>query len=216
MGPAGAPNVTLDKLLSPDPKLEKDLETIMKASKAAKLPFRMSEGNSCWNGGQQGVSDTLASALWVADVMLQFAAAGCVGVNMHGGGNGYYTPIAGSLGKGFSKRPEYFGMQLAEKFSGATMLTTVVQCESDRVRAYAAERSGAFQIALINKTNQRVQISMEFPHAVGKKRPEVWVLTGPAMERADGVAFQKAEAANGKSATLEVGPHSATLWKYQS
>src|SRR5450756_2202319 len=67
MGPAGAPNVTLDKLLSPDPKLEKDLETIMKASKAAKLPFRMSEGNSCWNGGQQGVSDTLASALWVAD-----------------------------------------------------------------------------------------------------------------------------------------------------
>ena len=61
----------------------------MDASRAAGLPFRMSEGNSCWNGGQPGVSDTLASALWSADVMLQFAAAGCAGVNMHGGGNGF-------------------------------------------------------------------------------------------------------------------------------
>ena len=74
MGPAGAPGITLDKLLSPDPKLERDLQIAMTAAHSAGLPYRMSEGNSCWNGGQRGVSDTLASALWVADMMLDFAS----------------------------------------------------------------------------------------------------------------------------------------------
>ena len=82
MGPAGAKDVTLDKLLSPDPKLERDLTIAMEAAHAAGIPYRMSEGNSCWNGGEPGVSDTLASALWAADTMLDFASFGCAGVNM--------------------------------------------------------------------------------------------------------------------------------------
>ena len=105
MGPAGRPGMTIDRLLSPDPKLDRDLQIAMAAARGAGLPYRMSEGNSCWNGGQPDVSDTLASALWVADMMMQFAAGGCAGVCLHGGGNGFYTPIAGGLGTGFERRP---------------------------------------------------------------------------------------------------------------
>jgi hypothetical protein len=79
MGPAGAPGMTIDRLLSPDPKLERDLKIAMDAARDAGLPYRMSEGNSCWNGGQPGVSDTLASALWVVDMMLEFASGGLRG-----------------------------------------------------------------------------------------------------------------------------------------
>src|SRR6185437_5786590 len=64
MGPAGAKGITIDRLLSPDPKLAHDLEIAQAAARTAGIPFRMTEGNSCWNGGQPGVSDTLASALW--------------------------------------------------------------------------------------------------------------------------------------------------------
>jgi hypothetical protein len=212
MGPAGSPGVTLDKLLSPDPKLERDLKSFMDASRAAGLPFRMSEGNSCWNGGQPGVSDTLASALWGADVMLQFAAAGCAGVNMHGGGNGFYTPIAGSISTGFSQRPEYFGMQLAERFSGSTLLQTTLQCSSDRVRAYAAERNERLQIVVINKTDQPLSISATLPKSSVGQPPEIWVLGGPALDEKQGVTLQKARPLSEHGTTLGIAPHSARLW----
>jgi hypothetical protein len=215
MGPAGSPGVTLDKLLSPDPKLERDLKSFMDASRAAALPFRMSEGSSCWNGGQPGVSDTLASALWSADMMLQFAAAGCAGVNMHGGGNGFYTPIAGSLSTGFTRRPEYFGMQLAEKFSGSTLLQTTLQCSDDRVRAYAAEKGRSLQLVVINKTEQTVSIATTLPKSRGNRPAETWRLSGPAMDQKDGVTLTKLPSQQGQGATLEVAPHSATLWLMQ-
>jgi hypothetical protein len=215
MGPAGAPGITLDKLLSPDPKLERDLKSFMDASRAGGLPFRMSEGSSCWNGGQPGVSDTLASALWSADVMLQFATAGCAGVNMHGGGNGFYTPIAGSLSEGFTRRPEYFGMQLAEKFAGSTLLQTELQCTSDRVRAYAAEKSGGLQLVIVNKTEQTLSVVASLSKARNKRPTETWSLSGPAMDQKDGVALTKLSSPREHETTLEVAPHSAMLWLMQ-
>jgi hypothetical protein len=211
MGPAGSAGVTLDKLLSPDPKLERDLKSFMDAARAARLPFRMSEGNSCWNGGQPGVSDTLASALWSADMMLQFAAAGCAGVNMHGGGNGFYTPIAGSLAAAFTRRPEYFGMQLAERFSGSTLLQAEFECSSDHVRAYAAEKEGALQLVVINKSEQPVRVTASLPKS-SSGRTDAWKLSGPAMDQKDGVTLTKLPSPQQHGATLEVEPHSAMLW----
>jgi hypothetical protein len=158
MGPAGKPGMTIDKLLSPDPKLEHDLPVILDAARAAGLPYRMSEGNSCWNGGEPGVSDTLASALWVAAMMLEFASAGCAGVNLHGGGNGYYTPIAGDLAEGFTCRPEYFGMKFVAPFVGETLVRTSLECENNRIRAYACRKSNVTTILVINGTDQRAEI----------------------------------------------------------
>ncbi len=122
MGPAGSPGATLDQLAEPDPKQATmhaaGFDAVAQAMKTSGLPFRMSEGNSCWNGGQPGVSDTLVSALWCADVMLRFAELGWCGVNLHGGGSGVYTPIAGAPSTGFTRRPEYFGMQFAQSLRG--------------------------------------------------------------------------------------------------
>ena len=47
-----AKDVTLDKLLSPDPR-PSAISDCHGGSARAGLPYRMSEGNSCWNGGQQ-------------------------------------------------------------------------------------------------------------------------------------------------------------------
>jgi hypothetical protein len=40
---------------------------LVAAGKAAGVPHRMTEGNSCYHGGQPGVSDAFASALRAAD-----------------------------------------------------------------------------------------------------------------------------------------------------
>jgi hypothetical protein len=45
------------------------------------IPFRVTEANSVALGGQAGVSDTLAAALWLLDYSFELAAAGGIGVN---------------------------------------------------------------------------------------------------------------------------------------
>lgn len=206
MGPAGAKGITIDKLLSPDPKLARDLEIAQAASRTAGIPFRMSEGNSCWNGGQAGVSDTLASALWCADVCLQFAAAGSAGVNFHGGGNGYYTPIAGSLEAGFQRRPEFWGMRLAKAFVGGTLLKTTLDCESDRVRVYAGQNHGFVLVLAINQTERSVSIKLPFTYT-----DEQWRLYGPAADAKDHIAIAKSSATAFHNGVLTVEPYTAIL-----
>jgi len=206
MGPAGAPGMTIDKLLSPDPKLERDLAIAMSAAHGVGLPYRMSEGNSCWNGGQPGVSDTLASALWVADKMLDFASLGCAGVNLHGGGNGFYTPIAGTLAQGFTRRPEYFGMELVKPFTSATLIRSTLDCANDRIRAYAARNAKSGLVLIINKSDQPAAIRTPLRHA--RKQ---WLLTGPAVDAKQGATLTESNAQALRKGILQVPAYSAIL-----
>lgn len=207
MGPAGSKNATRETLLSPDPKLERDLAIAMEAARTAGLPYRMSEGNSCWNGGQPGVSNTLASALWVVDMMLQFAQAGCAGVNLHGGGNGFYTPVAGSLATGFTLRPEYKGMEMAKQFTGAALMKCRLQCSSDRVRAYAARRGGKLLVVAINKSAEPVAIETSL------RRPATsqWLLSGLGIDSTEDVRLEKTKARAWQDGVLRLHPYSAVL-----
>lgn len=111
-GPPTDPSMTIDRLLRPNPKLQAEFQGMAETKSESNLPFRLAETNSCYQGGKQGVSDTFASALWGADLMYQLAAAGGIGINFHGGGYGWYTPIAGTVPNGFLARPIYYGMLL--------------------------------------------------------------------------------------------------------
>lgn len=187
MGPASSPEATLDNLLSPDPKLttlkRRDLHVIAEAQATAHLPYRMSEGNSCWDGGKAGVSDTFASALWCADYMLQCAARGWAGVNLHGGGNGYYTPIAGAPSMGFTRRPEYFGIKFAQRFVGTTVLGVTLTGASPLVDAFAFESSRGRELVLINKTSQDLACEL----GDGIEGSLALTLTAPAIDAKEGV-----------------------------
>lgn len=218
MGPARNPAATLDNLLSPDPKLTtlkwSDVPIIQQARQTAHLPFRVSEMNSCWDGGKPGVSDVFGSALWCADVMLRFASIGFSGVNLHGGGNGFYSPIVGSPSAGFTRRPEYFGIQFGQRFAGATLLRTRLECNSDRAIAYAARVSrngkGGNLIAVINKTAAPAELQLTGSLA-SKRRWQAMRLTGPSPEAKAGIAFEPAEAPVAANASLHVDPYSAVL-----
>jgi hypothetical protein len=50
-----------------------------------KLPYRIEETNSFFNGGAKDVSDTHASALWGLDYLYWWASHGAVGINFHTG-----------------------------------------------------------------------------------------------------------------------------------
>ncbi len=206
MGPAGRKGMTIDKLLSPDPKLDRDLKIAIDAARSDGIPYRMTEGNSCWNGGQPGVSNTLASALWVADVMLNFASMGCCGVNLHGGGFGYYTPIAGNLQKGFVRRPEFFGMEITKPFVGAAIEKSTLTCSNDRVRAYAGRKAGKQMVLAINKTDRPVAIQPPM-----RRAREQWTLSGPAIGAERGVTLVKSHATALRHGRLHLQPFTAVL-----
>ncbi len=206
MGPAGAPGMTIDRLLSPDPKLARDLEIVMAAARDAGLPYRMSEGNSCWNGGQPGVSDTFAGALWAADVLLQFAAAGCSGVCLHGGGDGFYTPIAGSLADGFVRRPEFFGMKIFKPLAGATLVRARLDCANNRLCAYAVRRSGSLFTIVINKSSLPATIRTPMHRAHRQ-----WQLAAPAVDAKQGVTLTAEAATALRGNLLHIPPFTAVL-----
>jgi hypothetical protein len=209
MGPASNPAATLDQLFEVEPKLatmhQHNIDDVFAAVKTAKLPFRMSEGNSCWDGGKPGVSDTLASALWCADMMLRFAQYGWVGVNLHGGGNGFYTPIAGAPSTGFTRRPEFFGIQFAQALVGARFLPSSLTGVSPHVTGYALEQNGRRRMVILNKEETPVSISLP-----DRPKGKALVLTGPSVESKDGVGLSTVKVATTR--VCSVAPHSAVVY----
>jgi hypothetical protein len=52
---------------------------------ADKLPYRLEETNTFFNGGKEGASDTFTAALWALDYMHWWARHGAGGINFHNG-----------------------------------------------------------------------------------------------------------------------------------
>lgn len=167
-GPPEDPSMTIERLLRPNRNLEAEFDGMKKVKRDFGLPFRLAETNSCYQGGKPGVSDTFASALWGADLMYQLASAGGMGINFHGGGYGWYTPIAGTRENGFLARPIYYGMLLfAQAGPGQLIESQLDHSESaPLLTAYALRGSdGAIKIAAFNKNLDRsVRLTVDSPH----------------------------------------------------
>ena len=225
MGPAKDPAMDAERLLSVHTRLDEQVEAAHKArAAAAGLAFRMTEGNSCFGGGKPGVSDALASALWVADYMLYVAARGYAGVNLHGGGDGYYTPIESVDAMVATPRPMYAGMQLAQHFAGCDLLECVLDTQAN-VTAYLGRAkagadaprarestAGAIKLAIINKSKAvvRAQLQEGLPAA---RANEEWLLAGPAIGATSGVSLMRVAA--GSRGTTDVDAYSARLWSWR-
>jgi hypothetical protein len=179
-GPPSNPEMTIPFILRNDPRVLKDADISLAAASRIGVPFRMTEGNTCYRGGKPGVSDVFASALWSADYLLRLASLGYAGVNLHGGdgkvvGNSlgghlpgddlvladhgdpathphpYYTPIA-HIGSDYIAEPVSYGMRFASHFAGTQMIPIEFNPGPLNVTAYAAKQKDGRQIlAIINK-----------------------------------------------------------------
>jgi hypothetical protein len=203
MGPGTDPSQTAELLLSGKSQRASQMAEAATAMKNAGIPFRLTEVNSCYRGGRPGVSDAYASALWCADMMLKRAAAGWVGVNLHGGGDGFYTPIETGPDGSTHLRPLYFGMQFAESFAGAEMLACEVKTGAN-VTAYAARNGARKRLALINKSPDAVTIAQTW-----LKPAQITRLTAPTLDAKTGVVLKTVAARRDLATTLPA--YSATI-----
>ena len=221
-GPPANPKITLDALLQTDPHVDKLYQDVSAAaarlgkSERRALPYRMTEGNTCYRGGKPGVSDFFGAALWAADYMLKLASFGYAGVNLHGGeGNmvanslggtlpgeelmsdrkvphprPFYTPIA-DIGKDYVAEPVSYGMRFAGAFADSTFLKLDFDPGGVNATAYAAKLgSGRTIIAIINRDATR-DLTLDQPS---------WkldqTLTAPSLTATSNVRFGPAEAQN--------------------
>ena len=225
-GPPNDPRMTIDYLLHPGQRLQTYVMQAIDVSKKSSIPYRMAEGNTCYAAGKAGVSDTFAAALWGVDFMLTVAQAGATGVNLHGGGDGLYTPVAGSISEGYTARPIYYGMLLVKQLLGSTLLRTNIESANRNVAAYAAQTEHAMQIVVLNRDPQAIscQIITPVPHPAGAA--SVWRLEAPSIASTRGVVLANAAVASdgqfhpaatevlhlqNSSAMVHLAPYSAAL-----
>jgi hypothetical protein len=195
-GPPTDPSMTIARLLGPSPRLEAEFAAATAARRQTGLPFRLAETNSCYQGGKPGVSDTFASALWAADLMYRLAQAGAIGVNFHGGGYGWYAPVAGTRGNGFVARPIYYGMLLFAVAGPGRLVTTELQGGSDgSLGAYCLKTDdGTLKLVLLNKHPDRdAALTVDVP---GVKTAVLLRLTAPRLDDTTDVTFGGAVVGN--------------------
>ncbi len=183
-GPPTDPSMTIERLLKPNPKLEAEFEGMKQTVHESGLPFRLAETNSCYQGGKQGVSDTFATALWGADLMYQLASAGGMGINFHGGGYGWYTPIAGTREDGFLARPIYFGMLLFAQAGPGQLIESKLDGleQAPLLTAYGLRGDqGSIKVAVFNKNLDR-SVRLTIDAGQRTKRMSILRLHAPRVD----------------------------------
>ncbi|SNT41081.1 Glycosyl hydrolase family 79, N-terminal domain [Granulicella rosea] len=188
-GPPTNPDMTLDRLLTDKTKFDANIQKAAALAQKAGMPYRMSEGNSCYNAGKKGVSDTFGSALWAGDFSAKVAAVGATGINLHGGGNGFYTPIAGSPKDGFVARPDFYGMLIARPLQGAKMLAADLDAQGQNLTAYAVEQHGKVTVLAFNKSDRPATIEIALPATYTGRDAHILRLTAPSVEATGGVTL---------------------------
>ena len=193
-GPAGASHVTLANLMRSSQQAVRLLENLRSISGKFGLRYRIVEANSIYNGGQAGVSDTLAAALWALEFMFQVATAGGAGINLHTGvknptENKAYTPIAPAEDGRYRATPLYYGMLAFAIAGNGTLLPVQCLTSYPQLNAFAARADdGTLRVCLINKDiahRGRVNISLDRRYA----HASILRLVGPAAEATTGVTL---------------------------
>jgi hypothetical protein len=204
------------------------------APQAATAPIaagiRLDETNSASCGGQDGVSNTLASALWVVNYLLNSGRQGIAGVNVHGGlaaCRGYsplcvpgatgpdpatapgVEPIADlslgaapNIGGQLTVQPDFYGLLLVHQLEGGRWLAV----HSDRSLPFSSFAllmpGGEVRVVLVNTSATRT-----WPVKIGGGfGPGTAVrLTGPSLSATGGVRLGGGQVAADGTFVLRAG-----------
>jgi hypothetical protein len=134
--------------------------TTLNTGSGPKAAFRMSEcGSYSTLGGAEYYSNAYGAALWAIDFLFTCAYAGAQGVNFHGGGTLYYTPIVNTSSGGdivLGANPMYYGILLFHMADLASLNKVSNSDSTGYINTYGGKRnSGSNDYSvIINNKNQ--------------------------------------------------------------
>jgi hypothetical protein len=195
--PASSPVYpTIAHMLSPrigEWVMENGFAPQMRASRAQGLPFRVTELNSAAYGGQTGVSDVFASALWILDYSFRFLSLGADGIDVMTDlpTGGLYSAIQVENGVHVA-RPIYYGMLFFHQAAQGRLVPSESGGDAAGPNFSVYSTLGpdhTARVTLINKESAlavraRIQISGGHYESANILR-----LTAPALDAASGVEF---------------------------
>ena len=168
------------------------LQAAVAVAHAHGIPLRADELNSVACGGDPGVSDTFASALWVLDTLFNMDRVGVDGVNIHTFRNAFYEPFAFTETDGrweADVRPLYYGLLMFTDAAppGSRLLPASFTGPST-LRAWATRSpAGQVSVVLINEASRRWRTvalpALGAPSATGVR------LTAPGLAARSGVTI---------------------------
>ena len=197
---ARKPEATMEFLLARDKAFDTRLDVLQELCGRSRLEYRINEVNSFYGGGKQGVSDTLGSALWCLDYMLNLAAHGCNGINLQTDVNqlgfiSHYSPIVHNDAGACTARPEYYGMLAFATVAQGELLRTKVDVDDINVVAYCSkDNRGTYYVTVINKEST-LDLSISCSEPGGPTAVEAYRLCGPALGGTKDVTFAGAAVA---------------------
>ena len=157
------------------------------------LPARIDETNSTSCGGQAGVSDRFASALWAIDDLLDAGRRGVAGVNLHGFVEACvgYTPLCADRAGRLRAEPVFYAMLFVHAVGSGHYLDTTVP-DDPSLSAYAVRRhDGSLAIVAINRDARHAKT---ITIRVGRIGPaQLMRLSAPSLAAADHVTFGDAQ-----------------------
>jgi hypothetical protein len=164
----------------------RDYAEVGGALAAQKVPYRIDEMNSCYNGGAKDSSDTFASTLWSLDCSHWWAAHHILGMNYHTGESvgrdGKFGPpnyaafLHATDGPGFTMRPQAYGLlAFTEGAHGKPLMLKLQNLPGFDFAAYAYQDSGSVYVTLINKSyGDHAQAASVSLRLLADRGPGVW------------------------------------------
>ena len=152
--------------------------------------LRLTEVNSISCGGNRGVANSFATALWTPDVLFELLNAGVDGINWHIRPSILNAPFNLDDGK-LVPLPELYGLAVfAQMTHGPARLvdTTVSASAGLDLKAWTVRRGGTSNVLLINKGRRDAQVTVPAPSGV-RGAAIVRRLQAPRIGSATGVRF---------------------------
>jgi hypothetical protein len=181
----GGARVSIPELLSPASSLglAESVGPYVKLAHADGDGLQVDELNSVSCGGQAGVSDTFATALWALNTLFEMARVGVDGVNFHSNPTSIsrlFTLVRRGPGWQASVRPEYYGLlAFALAAPVGSHLLQVSQPPTPGLQVWATRAAGGdAHVVLINDTSRAHAINVRMP---GGGRISRLVLRAPRL-----------------------------------
>jgi hypothetical protein len=154
------------------------------------MQMRVTEFNSVSCGGNPGVADTFATALWAPDALFTFMQGGVSGVNMHIRPSTVNAPFHFKNGQ-LEPRPELYGLALFSQMTHgpATLLDSTVTESSPggELKAWAVRKGATTSVLLLNDGTRAANATLR---TSARSRPVmVRRLTAPRAGATNGIRF---------------------------
>ncbi len=168
-------NVTIGELLADSSSrgLANSVAAYVGVAHAHRAALRIDELNGVSCGGQRGVSDTFASALWALDTLFEMARVGVDGVNFHTVPLAINELFSGDYSKGrwhSFVHPQYYGMMMfAQAAPPGSRLLRIAGPTGAGLHVWATRApNGQVRVVLINDATRRAQqVTVRIPSVQG-------------------------------------------------